>query len=347
MMMMRDDWVKDLSGSVTIISSATAVAAGPRPKRPIGGPFTRGPLERLGGNGGVAHQSSSEEDASALGSDQELQTGAGGSPHGHLRVSPGGEQESSGGPRKEARAVGGAQRDHSAAIAVLPGRETGSGPGSAGDGGLTGSLLRPAAQRACYAAAAATAPSPRRGPPSAQVSRPYKCADLRILGLDDSVTTEEVAAVSRMGRCSAEEVKAGTIRPNFRGMSTITVSCPVAAAKIAGWLDVGAPRRSAAAPSASAVVSPATRPWLAAPRRTSLHAAGRPNEHRVESNICAPPVKTKDKGRRSIVATATISAVATTAAAASAATPNAAVASGAVEAAAAAASASVPNSEVE
>ncbi|PZC80443.1 hypothetical protein B5X24_HaOG214745 [Helicoverpa armigera] len=142
------------------------LAAGPRPKRPIGGPFTRGPLERLGGQRrSRAHQSSSEEDASALGSDQELQT--------------------------------------------------------------------------------------------------------------------------------------------------------------------------------------ATRPWLAAPRRTSLHAAGRPNEHRVESNICAPPVKTKDKGRRSIVATATISAVATTAAPASAATPNAAVASGAVEAAAAAAPASVPNSEVE
>ncbi|PZC81834.1 hypothetical protein B5X24_HaOG211847 [Helicoverpa armigera] len=78
-----------------------------------------------------------------------------------------------------------------------------------------------------------------------RVSRPYKCADLRILGLDDSVTAEEVvAAVARTGGCSADEVKAGTIRPDFRGMSTITVSCSVAAAKtivdgrrlLVGWV---------------------------------------------------------------------------------------------------------------
>ncbi|PZC81710.1 hypothetical protein B5X24_HaOG212154 [Helicoverpa armigera] len=79
----------------------------------------------------------------------------------------------------------------------------------------------------------------------ARVSRPHKCADLRIMGLDDSATAEEVvAAVARTGGCSADEVKAGTIRPDFRGTCTITVSCPVTAAKnivdgrrlLVGWV---------------------------------------------------------------------------------------------------------------
>ncbi|PZC81836.1 hypothetical protein B5X24_HaOG211849 [Helicoverpa armigera] len=118
-----------------------------------------------------------------------------------------------------------------------------------------------------------------------RVSRPYKWADLRILGLDDSVTAEMVAAVARTGGCSADEVKAGTIRPDFRGMRTITVRCPVAAAKtivdgrrlLVGWVSTQVklldPRP----------LSPVTRPWNAAPRRTALHVrllASRPNTER-------------------------------------------------------------------
>ena len=49
----------------------------------------------------------------------------------------------------------------------------------------------------------------------ARVSRPMKCADLRIMGLDDTVSEEDVvAAIVRATGCLAEQVRAGTIRPN-------------------------------------------------------------------------------------------------------------------------------------
>ncbi|KAF9801753.1 hypothetical protein SFRURICE_014907 [Spodoptera frugiperda] len=51
------------------------------------------------------------------------------------------------------------------------------------------------------------------GADEARVSRPTKCLDLRILGLDDSVTEHEVmAAVARTGGCPVDQVKTGTIR---------------------------------------------------------------------------------------------------------------------------------------
>ncbi|KAF9800024.1 hypothetical protein SFRURICE_000424, partial [Spodoptera frugiperda] len=50
------------------------------------------------------------------------------------------------------------------------------------------------------------------GADEARVSRPTKCLDLRILGLDDSVTEHEVvAAVARTGGCPVDQVKTGTI----------------------------------------------------------------------------------------------------------------------------------------
>ncbi|KAF9803594.1 hypothetical protein SFRURICE_012936, partial [Spodoptera frugiperda] len=53
------------------------------------------------------------------------------------------------------------------------------------------------------------------GADEVRVSRPTKCLDLRIMGLDDSVTEHEVvAAVARTGGCPADQVKAGTIRPD-------------------------------------------------------------------------------------------------------------------------------------
>ncbi|KAF9806098.1 hypothetical protein SFRURICE_008226 [Spodoptera frugiperda] len=70
------------------------------------------------------------------------------------------------------------------------------------------------------------------GADEARVSRPTKCLDLRILGLDDSVTEHEVvAADARTGGCSVDQVKAGTIRPDNSGLRTVVVSCPVTAAK--------------------------------------------------------------------------------------------------------------------
>ncbi|XP_046974641.1 translation initiation factor IF-2-like [Vanessa cardui] len=51
------------------------------------------------------------------------------------------------------------------------------------------------------------------GSDDVRVSRPTKCAVLRISGLDDSATIEEVvAAVSKTGGCPPDQVKAGTIR---------------------------------------------------------------------------------------------------------------------------------------
>ncbi|KAF9801005.1 hypothetical protein SFRURICE_006048, partial [Spodoptera frugiperda] len=44
------------------------------------------------------------------------------------------------------------------------------------------------------------------GADEARVSRPTKCLDLRILGLDDSVTEHEVvAAVARTGGCPVDQ----------------------------------------------------------------------------------------------------------------------------------------------
>nr|XP_049704760.1 OTU domain-containing protein 7A-like [Helicoverpa armigera] len=215
----------------------------------------------------------------------------------------------------------------------------------------------------------------------ARVSRPHKCADLRIMGLDDSVTAEEVvAAVARTGGCSADEVKAGTIRPDFRGTCTITVNCPVTAAKsivdgrrlLVGWVSAQVklldPRplrcfrchvghhvgvRCTSEVDRSALCFRCGQPGhkavacSAAPHCTACAAAGKPAEHRAGRKSCAPPAKTKSKGkgRPSVAATTTTSAVATTAAPAAAAASNAAAAVNAVATAAVAAPVSASQEE--
>ncbi|CAB3249920.1 unnamed protein product [Arctia plantaginis] len=76
-----------------------------------------------------------------------------------------------------------------------------------------------------------------------RVARPTKCAELRISGLDDSVTAEDVRAVIREKTgCSADNVRVGTIRPGPGGLGAVWVSCPVASAKVladAGRLLIG------------------------------------------------------------------------------------------------------------
>ncbi|XP_045496924.1 uncharacterized protein LOC123695202 [Colias croceus] len=81
-----------------------------------------------------------------------------------------------------------------------------------------------------------------------KVSRPVKCAEVRVTGLDDSVAAEEVAAaVSRVGECPADQVKCSGLRVGSRGSTTAWVSCPVAAAKkvaqvgriLVGWISAG------------------------------------------------------------------------------------------------------------
>nr|XP_037877550.1 uncharacterized protein LOC119631126 [Bombyx mori] len=80
-------------------------------------------------------------------------------------------------------------------------------------------------------------------PEDVRVSRPMKTAEVRIAGLDDSVTSEEVvAAVARSGECPSDKVRAGDIRTDATGLGVVWVRCPVASAKkiaLSGRLLVG------------------------------------------------------------------------------------------------------------
>lgn len=83
------------------------------------------------------------------------------------------------------------------------------------------------------------------GDENIRITRPTKCAELRVVGLDDSVTSGDVAAaVARAGDCAVDAVKAGEIRTNSSGLGTCWVRCPVTAAKkvssegrlLVGWV---------------------------------------------------------------------------------------------------------------
>ncbi|XP_061724529.1 uncharacterized protein LOC133530577 [Cydia pomonella] len=64
------------------------------------------------------------------------------------------------------------------------------------------------------------------------VQRPVKCAEIRIMGLDDSVSSEEVvAAVAADGGCPAEAIRSGVISRAPSGSGSLWLSCPVVAAK--------------------------------------------------------------------------------------------------------------------
>ncbi|KAL0860027.1 hypothetical protein ABMA27_010342 [Loxostege sticticalis] len=77
-----------------------------------------------------------------------------------------------------------------------------------------------------------------------RVSRPTKTVDVRLSGLDDSVTKDEVAeAVSRDGGCAVDSIKVGEIRESWAGNGTVVVKVPVAATKkisqgrlLVGWV---------------------------------------------------------------------------------------------------------------
>ncbi|XP_072934817.1 uncharacterized protein [Epargyreus clarus] len=79
----------------------------------------------------------------------------------------------------------------------------------------------------------------------AVVSRPVKCAELRVSGLDDAVSAAEVAAaIARIGGCALASVKTGEIRRDHFGLGTLWLSCPVSAARkvadggrvLVGWV---------------------------------------------------------------------------------------------------------------
>lgn len=86
------------------------------------------------------------------------------------------------------------------------------------------------------------------GKEGVRVTRPCKRGEIRLHGLDESVTVEEVKVeVAKIGGCQASEIKAGQIRFNKKAMGTLWLQCPVAAAvKVAavgkvkvGWVVAG------------------------------------------------------------------------------------------------------------
>jgi len=76
-----------------------------------------------------------------------------------------------------------------------------------------------------------------------RVSRPSRMTELRIVGLDDSITQADVAlAIGKIGDASWLDVKISNIRRTGRGMGAMWARCPLEAAiKVAerGRITVG------------------------------------------------------------------------------------------------------------
>ncbi|XP_052742337.1 uncharacterized protein LOC112057814 [Bicyclus anynana] len=80
-----------------------------------------------------------------------------------------------------------------------------------------------------------------------RVSRPVKCVDMRVSGLDDSVSNNDVVAeIASRGGCTADQIRFGEIKRSFSGLGTLWLRCPVTAAKkvaesgrlLVGWVSV-------------------------------------------------------------------------------------------------------------
>ncbi|XP_045487210.1 uncharacterized protein LOC123689774 [Pieris rapae] len=76
------------------------------------------------------------------------------------------------------------------------------------------------------------------------VSRPEKCAEVRVAGLDDSVTSDDIKkAIAEIGGCNREQVIVSEVRPDRTGLFGAWVRCPILAAKkitegrlLIGWV---------------------------------------------------------------------------------------------------------------
>ncbi|XP_049880491.1 uncharacterized protein LOC126376978 [Pectinophora gossypiella] len=147
-----------------------------------------------------------------------------------------------------------------------------------------------------------------------KVSRPIKRADMRIVGLDDSVSVQEVVeAVATAGGCATDAVRTGVIREGAGGMGSLMVSCPVAAAKrvakgrlLVGWTSVQVrvlePRplrcfRCHETGHAHAMCESESSQCSATPHCTVCEAARRPAEHRLGSSKCTAQTRNKRKVR--------------------------------------------------
>ncbi|CAG4978799.1 unnamed protein product [Colias eurytheme] len=77
-----------------------------------------------------------------------------------------------------------------------------------------------------------------------KVSRPVKMADLRVSGLDASITANDLKeAIAVKGECSAEQIRISQIQQDKTGLYAAWVNCPITAAKkvtetrfLVGWV---------------------------------------------------------------------------------------------------------------
>ncbi|XP_020298182.1 uncharacterized protein LOC109862520 [Pseudomyrmex gracilis] len=85
--------------------------------------------------------------------------------------------------------------------------------------------------------------SPLVAEKGARLTRPIKTVEVKIKGLDESISPEEIKnAVASAGSCRSTDVKVGRARVFSSGLSTAWMQCPVAAARkivAAGALHVG------------------------------------------------------------------------------------------------------------
>ncbi|KMQ81776.1 gag-pol polyprotein [Lasius niger] len=65
----------------------------------------------------------------------------------------------------------------------------------------------------------------------ADVTRPVVRGEIRLVGLDDSSSVNDVKdTVVKHGGCLEEDIRVGTIRPMANGLHTVWVQCPLSAA---------------------------------------------------------------------------------------------------------------------
>ncbi|XP_026320688.1 uncharacterized protein LOC113230814 [Hyposmocoma kahamanoa] len=157
----------------------------------------------------------------------------------------------------------------------------------------------------------------------ATVTRPTKTADLRVTGLDESVTPEKIrAVVAAKGQCPQSTVSVGAVRLAPNGRGSAIVRCPVTAAQrvaaagrmLVGWSSAGVhvmeplPMRCfrcmgightrALCPSSvdrsglcfrCGQVGHSASGCTATPRCSVCTAARRPADHVMGGRSCAPP----------------------------------------------------------
>ncbi|TLM46172.1 hypothetical protein FEC26_18870, partial [Acinetobacter baumannii] len=66
-------------------------------------------------------------------------------------------------------------------------------------------------------------------PEVVRIARPVKMGEIKITGLDECATKEEVAAaIASQGNCALADVKVGELRVTYSGTRTAWARCPIA-----------------------------------------------------------------------------------------------------------------------